>query len=256
MSCSLRCVPDSSPRETNVAPAAWMRRNASAGSASPAIFAGSCGGPTIRNWFHISGTRSTRWPAATLFSSAAGECAITTSASPRSASFSASPLPTAITRICRPSARPAAGTRRSSRPESCVVVVVTRFSVGPTPLLRAHAPGASASSVRISAPPIRSRMRAQYKLATRRRAPDRTGRRAALFAARAASTLAQVSCVSEDAPGALRRRSLGRSRSPSVRATACSRVFSGPCGFPPPLPPPSSPASETASSQSVDPGLM
>ncbi len=76
-------------------PASAIRESASAALA-PFTPAGSAAGPTTTKSLCITVRRSPALPAAINSSSAAGECASTTSASPRSPISIASPLPTAI----------------------------------------------------------------------------------------------------------------------------------------------------------------
>src|SRR5439155_1586297 len=127
--CSRMCVPDLSPRETKRAPAAAIFANAATARFSPPILAGSASGPTTMKSLYMTSRRSWSLPSSTYFFSREGAWTRTTSASPRAARASAWPVPTDAVFTVRPACRSKIGTRTSSRPESCVLVVVDRMTV-------------------------------------------------------------------------------------------------------------------------------
>src|SRR2546425_4291073 len=127
--CSRMCVPDLSPRETKRAPAAAIFANAATARFSPPILAGSASGPTTMKSLYMTSRRSWSLPSSTYFFSREGAWTRTTSASPRAARASAWPVPTDAVFTVRPVCRSKIGTRTSSRPESCVLVVVDRMTV-------------------------------------------------------------------------------------------------------------------------------
>ena len=93
---SRTCVPELSPRETKRAPASAMAFSASAAFFVPLTLAGSSAGPMTTKSLYMTSRRLSILPSATYFFSSAGAWASTTSASPRAASVSAWPVPTAI----------------------------------------------------------------------------------------------------------------------------------------------------------------
>ncbi len=88
------CVPESSPRETNLARPAAIRCIASTLSFVDLIPAGSPGGPRITKSLYMTRRRFKSLPSATYFFSSSGACTSATSASPLAASASACPVPT------------------------------------------------------------------------------------------------------------------------------------------------------------------
>jgi len=89
-------VPDLSPRETNRAPAAAIFPSAATALLAPAIVAGSASAPTITKSLDMTRRRFRTLSSATYCFSSAGAWQSVTSASPRAASASAWPVPTAI----------------------------------------------------------------------------------------------------------------------------------------------------------------
>ncbi len=142
-SSSLRCVPESSPRERKRASTAPIRVSAAAASVIPPTRAGSSAGPTITKSFSITRRRITPCPAAMNSSSARREWLSSTSRSPRAPNDSSSPLPAdTYRRRYWGCTRSYSGSSASSKPESSTVVGTPRTSVRrfPSP----HAPHASA----------------------------------------------------------------------------------------------------------------
>ena len=103
--------------------------NASAMEVEPRTLAGSAGGPTRTKSLCMTARRPSPWPSAMNRSSSSGEWARITSASPRRPSCRACPLPTATTFTSMPVCSRNSGTSTSSRPLSCVLVVVASVSV-------------------------------------------------------------------------------------------------------------------------------
>ena len=154
---SRACVPDLSPRETNRAPAAAMRRNAPAAFFAPRRPAGSASGPSTTKSLYMTRRRLSSLPLATYVFSSAGAWASVTSASPRAASARAWPVPTAIVLTVNPVCFSNIGTSTSRSPESWVEVVVERMTTGDCAAAGADAtsrrPRASRSRSGIGVPP-------------------------------------------------------------------------------------------------------
>src|SRR6266545_934973 len=133
-SSSFSCVPDLSPRETNVARAPAILRNASTASRAARTFAGSFAGPTTTKSLCMTSRRSTPQPSATNRSSRARAWTSTTSTSPSSPSLSAFPVPTEMTSTLHRHCASNGGSSTFRRPEFSVEVVVARrrrFSAAP-----------------------------------------------------------------------------------------------------------------------------
>src|SRR5581483_2390472 len=153
-SSSRRWVPDLSPRETNRDCVSAIRSRASTALARPLTLAGSSAGPTRTKSLYMTSRRFRILPSATYFFSSAGAWHRLTSASPRAASASACPVPTAIVLTEYPVCFSNIGTRTSSRPESWVLVVVERITTlegvwavaGAGPALHASAATSAAAS--------------------------------------------------------------------------------------------------------------
>ena len=126
---SFRCVPESSPLETKGERPSAIAPNASAMEVEPRMLAGSDGGPTRTKSLCMTARRLSPWPSAMNRSSSSGEWARITSASPRRPNWRACPLPTATTFTSMPVSSRNSGTSTSSRPLSCVLVVVASVSV-------------------------------------------------------------------------------------------------------------------------------
>ena len=127
---SFLLVPESSPRDTNIARDVAILASASAASLLCATAAGSAGGPMMTKSLYITWRRFTPQPSSTNFCSAAGACTSTTSTSPLQPSRNACPVPTASTWTSRPLRDSNFGRITFSKPEFSVLVVVAMRNTG------------------------------------------------------------------------------------------------------------------------------
>ena len=124
---SFAWVPDSSARDANSALDSAIACSACAVSPAPATPAGSPGGPTSTKSLCMTDSRVKPRPSSMNACSASGECTSSTSAWPRAPRSIACPEPTATVLTLHDPVRSKAGTNVSSRPVSCVLVVVARI---------------------------------------------------------------------------------------------------------------------------------
>src|SRR5688572_22159932 len=115
-------VPEPSPRDTKLPPAAMAFMTSISGF--PLAPAGSPAGPMIRKSLYMIRRPSMMSPLWMYLRSASGAWTRTASASPRRAISSAAPVPTAMGFTAMPVSCWNIGSRESSSPVSCVLVVV------------------------------------------------------------------------------------------------------------------------------------
>src|SRR5215472_15346260 len=158
---SRRWVPDLSPRDTKRDCVSAIRLRASTALGMPLILAGSSSAPTMMKSLYMTRRRFCILPSSTYFRSSEGACTSATSASPRAARTRACPVPTETVLTERPVFFSNMGTRRSSSPESWVLVVVDRMT-----LLDCARAGAASHTEHSSTSSRRSSMRPPSVIAT------------------------------------------------------------------------------------------